>query len=211
MFKVFFALFILFIFSCQRNNNPISSDNTEIFFPTTIGSSWNYSFVDTTFFIFYPDSFIVKTDTIHLEIVSNHLQSNSKREIIGLLGSGNSIDSLFLNYSSDTLFFYTKNSSKYFTSELVLIFPLKEGKKWKYRPFDYEVSTIDSLKLPFGSLKDVFVVKQLLKRVGNSGGENIYYIKPGIGIVKFVYRLWTTMRDTNYRKIWQLINYSESK
>ncbi len=209
MNKIILALSFLVILSCQRNTNPLTSDNVELLFPTTIGTTWTYSFVDTTFYIFYPDSFNVETDTIHVEIVNNKLKSNGKKEIIWLLESKNVRDSLFLTFSSDTLFFYT--NSKYFTKELVLFFPLKEGKKWKYFAYDYEVSTIDRLNLPFGELKDLLVVEQLLKRIGNSSGENIIYIKPGIGIVKFVYHLSTTMGDTNHRKEWQLLDYSESK
>ena len=117
------------------------------------------------------------------------------------------IHSLLLTYSSDTLFI-KPNNSKYFTSPLVLLLPLNAGKKWKDFVVDYEVSTIDSLNLSSGNIKNIYVVQQLLKREGNSGGKNIFYIKKGVGIVKYIYRFWTTFSDTNDRKIWQLLNYS---
>lgn len=209
MIRIIFTLLFFVILSCQKDTNPLSTDDTELLFPTKIGTTWTYSFVDTTFYIFYPDSFNVETDTIQLKIVKNKLENNDKKEIVWCIESKCLRDSLFLTYALDTLFFYT--NSKYFTRELVLFFPLREGKKWKYFTYDYKVSTIDNLRLPFGELTHLFIVRQFLKREGNSSGENILYIKPGIGIVKFVSRLWTTMGDTNHHKVWQLLNFSESK
>ena len=211
MRKIILSLFFMFFLSCQRNTNPISPNNNELLFPETIGSTWNYSFVDTTFYIFYNDSLNVERDTINIEIVSNKITPNGKKEIIWRLESKNCIDSLFLTYSADTLFFETNSNNKYFTDMLSLILPLRESEKWKYFTYDYEVSTIDSLGLSFGSIKNVYVVRQFLKRIGNSGGENIFYIKNGIGIVKFIYGFWSTMNFTNHKKVWQLLNYSFSQ
>lgn len=200
-------IFLFFVLSCQRNTNPISPDESELLFPETIGTTWSYSFVDTTFYIYYHDSINVETDTINIEIVSNKILTNGKKEIIWRLESKNSVDSLVLTYSSDTLFI-EPNNSKYFTRSLVLLLPLNAGKKWKDFVIDYEVSTIDSLNLPSGNIKNIYVVQQLLKRECNSGGKNIFYIKKGIGIVKHIYGFWTTLGNTNDRKIWQLLNYS---
>ncbi len=218
MRKLFLIIFpLLFVISCQKNNNPISPENVEQVFPEGVGDTWTYSYVDTIFYDFlsdtlhFPnDSIDVERDTITVKVVLKKVIDQQKKEIVWQVESKTSVDTIYLTHSSDTLFFEPDNG-RYFPDLLVLFLPLKSGAEWEYLPYDYKVKKIDSLNLPFEIIKNLFAVKQILTHIGNSGGENIFYIKNGIGIVKLTYNFWDTMINKREHKIWQLLNFSFSQ
>ena len=218
MRKLILILFsLLFVISCKKSTNLISPENVEPLFPEEVGDTWTYSYVDTIFYDFlqdtlhFPnDSIDVESDTITVKVAENKILTNGKKEIVWQVESKTSVDSIYLIYSSDTLFVEPDNG-QYFPDLLVLFLPLNSGAEWEYLPYDYEVEKIDSLNLPFGSIKNLFAVKQILTHIGNSGGENIFYIKNGIGIVKLIYNFWDTMIKKREHKIWHLLNFSFSQ
>ena len=204
--KLLYLLFCLFfIFSCQKDKNPISAENGEIEFPMNIGSNWKYSVTDTIIHT-HPVSMEILYDKVDVKIIDSKVLSNGNKAMIWQYNYRNTIDSIFVSQSFDTLYFY--NDDKYLNIQFGIIFPLELNKKWQLSTSDYKVFIKDTLYTSIGLFTDVFQLKEYSVRVGNTTGYNEYFIVPQIGIVRYKYGIFTTLSEINHNSEWKILSYN---
>ena len=206
MRKIFLIILgALALLSCQKQSNPLSVETEVPAFVKNIGAIYQYAVTDTTLFIFHADSLQISNDTATVAIIGYTVLPDGRKAFIWQRTFKGETDSILVTVSRDSVFFESRNG--YFASDLALVFPLQNGKSWKYSFFDFSVAALKRLRVPAGTFKNVFAVKQVVKRIGNTFGYNEYFIDPQVGILKFLSRISSTMGETNHRIKWELINY----
>ena len=206
-FIFLFLIGALILSSCQSSENPISSILITEEFPMTIGTTWEYDVIDTTYYYFFTDSITVNNGILQVSIVGSTVLKNQVHALVWQYKFKNNLDSLYVLKSGDTTLFYSdRNNSE---PNLSLIFPLKVNKKWqlsdcrKYMVIDKEI-----LNLPLGMFKNTFNIRENNSCEGEASLENEYYIVPNIGIIKYQLAYQNIHYSIKRIREWNLKSYS---
>ena len=207
MKRLFVVLGLVMLVACQKNPSTVMTNDTGKVFPEAVGTHWAYHVTDTTLYNFYPDSFTVAVDTVHIEIVRRSTSNDGTTEFIWQVDTPEGRDSVFVKMTSDTLVAIPTRHT-HFTMAFTLVLPLDEGETWQDDFAAYQTTLVNRLDLPVGRINNVYAIRQQPILEGNIAGANWYYIKPGIGLVQYIYRVFITVVETNHRMTWRLMTYS---
>ena len=203
----FSILCISLILSCENDKNPISANIGHMSFPMKTGSTWEYEVYDTTFYTFFADSMKTNNGILKVKILKSIILGNGKRAVIWQYNFQNTLDSLYVLCSGDSIIFY--QNKKYPDPKIFLIFPLSINKEWEFIECDkYKVLSKVTLSLPIGKITDVVKVQQNYTCEIEAGLVNNYYIKPNIGIVKYYSNYFNAHYFLSEREKWILKSYS---
>ena len=208
-FKRFLLLIlcISLIFSCKKDKNPISANIRHMSFPMKTGSTWQYEIIDTTFYTFFKDSMRINNGILKVKILNSIVLGNGKKALIWQYNFLNTLDSLYVLSSGDSIIFY--QNKKYPDPKIILIFPLIVNNEWQFIECDkYKVLSKDTLSLPIGKITDVVKVQQNYTCEIEAGLVNNYYIKPNVGIVKYYSNYFNAHYFLNEHEKWILKSYS---
>ena len=208
-FKRFLLLIlcISLIFSCKKDKNPISANIRHMSFPMKTGSTWQYEIIDTTFYTFFKDSMRINNGILKVKILNSIVLGNGKKALIWQYNFLNTLDSLYVLSSGDSIIFY--QNKKYPDPKIILIFPLIVNNEWQFIECDkYKVLSKDTLSLPIGKITDVVKVQQNYTCEIEAGLVNNYYIKPNVGIVKYYSNYFNAHYFLSEREKWILKSYS---
>jgi len=207
MKRLFIVMGLVALVTCQKNPSTVITNDTGKVFPEAVGTRWTYQVTDTTLYTYYPDSFTVAVDTVHIEIVKRSAYDNGTTEFIWQVDTPEGRDSVFVKMTSDTLVAIPTRHT-HFTLAFTLALPLDEGKTWQDEFAAYQTTLVNHMELPVGSMNNVYAIRQQPILEGNIAGANWYYIKPGIGLVQYIYRVFITVMESNHRMTWRLLAYA---
>jgi len=200
-------LCIPLILSCEKDKNPISSNIGQIPFPMKTGSTWEYEITDTTFYTFFADSMKINNGILKVKILNSIILGNGKRATIWQYNFPNTLDSLYVLSSGDSIIFY--QNKKYPYPKIILVFPLIVNNEWESIECDkYKVLSKDTLTLPIGEIKDIVKVQKNYTCEIEAGLVNDYYINSNIGIVKYNSNYFNLHYFLNIHEKWILKSYS---
>ncbi len=199
---IFGFLIINFILSCKKEQ--ITQSKPTYQFPTTIGSTWEYSLEDTSVNIYNGKS-TVSFGKVSVKIIGEKTLVNGKKSKIWLFNYPDKNDTLYSCLSNDSLIFYYEDG-KYLGIKYGFILPFKVGNEWELGWLKYKVASHDTLNLASGIFLNTFHVKEF-ENQGNVYGWNDYFIDPGVGIVKYHYGTGVTLTEINHKIGWELISY----
>jgi hypothetical protein len=206
--KILFLIFCLsLIFWCEKDKNPISTNIGHLPFPMKTGSTWEYEITDTTFYTYFADSMKINNGILKVKILNSIILGNGKRATIWQYNFQNTLDSLYVLSSGDSIIFY--KNKEYPDARIVLIFPLSVSNEWERVECDkYKVLSKDTLNLPIGKITDVVKVEQNYACEVEAGLVNNYYIRQDIGIVKYHSNYMNIHYGIKRNKEWILNSYS---
>ena len=206
--KILFLIFCLsLIFWCEKDKNPISTNIGHLPFPMKTGSTWEYEITDTTFYTYFADSMKINNGILKVEILNSIILGNGKRATIWQYNFQNTLDSLYVLSSGDSIIFY--KNKEYPDARIVLIFPLSVSNEWERVECDkYKVLSKGTLNLPIGKITDVVKVEQNYACEVEAGLVNNYYIRQDIGIVKYHSNYMNIHYGIKRNKEWILNSYS---
>ena len=204
---LFLILCLSLIFWCEKDKNPISTNIGHLPFPMKTGSTWEYEITDTTFYTYFADSMKINNGILKVKILNSIILGNGKRATIWQYNFQNTLDSLYVLSSGDSIIFY--KNKEYPDARIVLIFPLSVSNEWERVECDkYKVLSKDTLNLPIGKITDVVKVEQNYACEVEAGLVNNYYIRQDIGIVKYHSNYMNIHYGIKRNKEWILNSYS---
>jgi hypothetical protein len=107
---------------------------------------------------------------------------------------------MYVVISGDTISFYEKQ----FYEQFRFVFPLTIGNKWDTNIGDANVTSNETLQI--NSLNKYYSYKVTIYPThwGNAGGNQLYFISPGVGIVRFDNSIFETDISQRYHTVWEL-------
>ncbi len=198
-------ILLLRITSCQKITEPIEQVKGASQFPMSVGSTWEYSIVDTVVYT-YTGQTEVFYDTVKVSIVGITNLPDGNEATVWQYQYRDTVDTLFANLAGDTLFFYQKKGDLLLLKSRFIL-PLQVDKQWQLSVFDYRVERADTVQVPAGVFINVFDVLER-PRVGNVVGLNHYFIAPQVGIVKYHSGTFSTFSEVNHKIEWKLFSYT---
>ncbi len=201
MYKINLFSIILLVslfIGCDKLTSPIETRLELNSFPTQEGSYWIYEVTDSIQNIY---------DTLKVSILDNTILSNGKAVKIWEYRYSENVDTLFVAIEEDTISFYQGTITS-FAEKLKIIFPLFDNKNWDTRVGEANVGPNEYLCLPSTRNYYTYRITIYPTHFMNSAGIDQYFISPGIGIIKYIDSMWTTLNPASYHyTVWELINY----
>ena len=176
-------------------------------FPMKTGSTWEYEITDTTFYTYFADSMKINNGILKVKILNSIILGSRKRATVWQYNFQNTLDSLYVLNSGDSVIFY--QNKEYPNPKIILVFPLSVNNEWEFIACDkYKVLSKEIVSLPIGKIKDVMKVQQNYTCEGEAGLVNDYYINPNIGIVKYNSNYFNAHYFLNRHEKWILKSFS---
>ncbi len=198
MKKINYLLIAIIVFAsgCDKVNSPNVTSFVLNKFPTKSGTYWFYEVTDTVKNI---------NDILKVSILGNTTLSNDKAVTIWEYRYSNTVDTLFVAIDNDTISFYQGTKSSFF-ERLKFVFPIEESKSWGTSVGEASVTSSRYISVPAvrSCAYEVTIYPSL---VGNSGGSDIYFISPGLGIIKYIGSIYNTFSSDYHYTVWELKAY----
>ncbi len=211
MMKFIFLIIGMFLLSCQKETNPISSDNVNEKFPMKIGLNWEYTVTDSTYFYNFADSIVVKNGIMKIGIINSTLLDDGRKALSWQYWFNNKIvDTSYVIFSDDTLYFYKDKKCE--TINAMFLFPLQINKEWELDSCNkYRVIKQDTSHFSFGTINDIFIVEHEFICESEAGLTETYYLNSSIGIVKYTFNYQNIHYGIKQRKTWNLESFNFSQ
>lgn len=182
---------ILSLFTNCKEDCPTPEFST--YFPTSIGSYWNYEVYD---------SLEKKYDRISIKVVNKIVTNNKTVYLWRFENKSDFVDTLYFFANADSVSFYEDNNLSFIKWQYKI--PLKIGKTWYVKrstPSDeYSVVSIDKIN----NFSDSYRVVRH-RGSANYGLTESTWVSPNIGIVRRDIYEFNTLPVIN--QTWNLISY----
>ncbi len=197
IFRLMLIVLIPLLFAaCENsteNKNPLPV-NSDVF-PNNVGDKWVYTVYD---------SLSNSYDTLTVDIVGTTTGHNKTLKI-WLYRSHIYNDSMFVNVSNDTVYFYQDSYANLTDHEFV--FPLSVNKYWYNTDLQSDSTIVkdkEAVTIPFGSYPDAYKLERRWGSFNVYGYSETWFVN-NVGIVKMYRRI---LGFDNIKEIWELINFT---